>query len=92
MAIKELEKKSYFNKLPIRMIVISIVLVGIVTSALIISKPKSNLEEAEIIMKVVIKNKSQKIIEEQLMILQNLFNLSLIAENSIRVVVAQSKN
>jgi tetratricopeptide (TPR) repeat protein len=47
MAIKELEKKSYFNKLPIRMIVISIVLVGIVTSALIISKPKSNLEEAK---------------------------------------------
>ena len=47
MAIKELEKKSYFNKSQIGMIVISIVLVGIVTSGLIISKPKSNLEEAE---------------------------------------------
>lgn len=47
MAIKESEKKSYFNKSRIGMITISIILVGIVASGLIISKPKSNYEEAE---------------------------------------------
>ena len=47
MAIKELEKKSYFNKSRIGMITISIFLVGMVASGLIISKPKSNHEEAE---------------------------------------------
>ncbi len=47
MAIKELEKKSYFNKSRIGIIAISIVLIGIVSGGLMISKPKSNHEEAE---------------------------------------------